>query len=70
MKTEVMEYMVWVVELAAGEFFGGDKTVAYKTLKDRGIWDLFVRNYDVTHTLGAGHILDDMREILQTRKAS
>jgi len=26
---DIMEYMVWVVELAAGEFFGGDKTLAY-----------------------------------------
>ncbi|MCL2193715.1 MAG: DUF3791 domain-containing protein [Treponema sp.] len=64
---DIMEYMVWVVELAAENFFGGDKTLAYRTLKDRGIWDLYVQNYDVTHTLGAEYVTDEIREILLAR---
>lgn len=66
--TETMEYLVWVIELAAAEFFGGDKTLAYRTLKDQGIWDLYVENYDVTHTLGASCIVDEIRDILIAKK--
>jgi len=56
-----MEYMVWVVEIAATEFFGGDKHEAYNSLKDIGIWDIYVNHYDVTHTLGAEVIRDEIR---------
>jgi len=66
--TEIMEYLVWVIELTADEFFDGNKTLAYRTLKDQGIWDMYVQNYDVTHTLGAGYIVDEIREILISQK--
>ena len=62
MSHEVMEYMVWVVEIAAREFFKKDKTSAYDALKKSGIWDLYVEHYDVTHTLGAEYLLEEMRE--------
>ena len=62
MSHEVMEYMVWVVEIAAREFFKKDKTAAYDALKKSGIWDLYVEHYDVTHTLGAEYLLEEMRE--------
>jgi hypothetical protein len=65
---EIMEYMVWVIELAANEFFNGDKTLAYKALKNQGIWDLFLQSYDVTHTLGASCIVEEIREILLAKK--
>ena len=29
MTLEMMEYVVWVIEIAANEFFNGDKTLAY-----------------------------------------
>ena len=67
--TEIMEYMVWVVELAAENIFNGDKSLAYKKLKDNGIWDLFIQSYDVTHTLGASCIIDEIKEILLAKKA-
>jgi len=66
--TEIMEYLVWVVELASDEFFGGDKTLAYRTLKEHGIWDFFVQNYDTTHTLGASCVMEEIREILLARE--
>ena len=66
--TEIMEYLVWIIELATNEFFNGNKTLAYNTLKDMGIWDLFVQNYDVTHTLGASYVMDEIREILLVKK--
>ena len=62
MSHEVMEYMVWVVEIAAREFFKNDKTSAYAALKKSGVWNLYVEHYDVTHTLGAEYLLEEMRE--------
>jgi hypothetical protein len=61
MTLEIMEYVVWVIEIAAREFFNNDKTVAYDTLKNCELWNLYVDHYDTTHTLGAEYILDEMR---------
>jgi len=62
MNLEVMEYVVWVIEIAAREFFGGDKTIAYQTLKNSKLWNLYTAHHEVTHTLGSNYILDEMRE--------
>jgi hypothetical protein len=62
MSLETMEYVVWVIEIAAREFFGGDKTAAYDTLKNSGLWGLYTEHYETTHTLGSEYILDEMRE--------
>jgi hypothetical protein len=61
MTFEVMEFIVWVVEITAREFFNGDKTAAYDTLKKSGIWDLYIDHYDTTHTLGAEYLLAEIR---------
>ena len=60
--SEIMEYMVWVVELVSSEFFLRDKTVAYLTLKECGLWDIYVDHFDITHTLGKESLLDEIRE--------
>jgi len=65
---EIMEYLVWVIELAAVEIFDGDKSLAYKSLKETGVLDLFSQHYDVTHTLGAQYILNEIREIISVRE--
>ena len=62
MSFDIMEYMVWVVEIASAEFFNKDKTAAYDALKSSGLWDIYVEHYDVTHTLGAEYLLDEMRK--------
>jgi len=62
MNSDIMEYVVWVIEIAAREFFDGDKTVAYDVLKNSDLWDLYTEHYEVTHTLGSEYILDEMRE--------
>ena len=62
MSTQVMEYVVWVIEIAARELFGGDKTTAYNTLKNSELWSLYTDHYDVTHTLGSEYLLNEMRE--------
>ena len=67
-KTEIMEYLVWIIELASNEYFNGNKTLTYNTLKNTGIWDLFIQNYEVTHTMGANYVMDEIREILLVKK--
>ncbi len=62
MSREVMEYMVWVVELVAVEFFQNDKTAAYHALKSSGLWDIYINHYDTTHTLGKEYLVDEIRE--------
>ena len=62
MSFDVMEFMVWVVEIAAINFFNKDKTEAYDALKKSGLWDIYVEHYDVTHSLGAEYLLEEMRE--------
>ena len=65
--TEIMEYMVWVVELVAHEFFSGDKFYTYNVLNEQGIWDLYIENYDITHSLSANNIIMEIRDILTAK---
>lgn len=67
MSLETMEYMVWVIDIAAKEFFKGDKTAAYNAMKDSGIWNLYVETYDTTHTLGKEYITDEIKEYFTKR---
>ena len=62
MTLDVMEFMVWVVEIAAVKFFKKDKTAAYDALKKSGLWDIYVEHYDVTHSLGPEYLLEEMQE--------
>jgi hypothetical protein len=64
---EIMEYMVWVVEITARKFFNNDKGAAYRALHECGIWDLYVEHYDVTHTLGAEVILDEIKNSITSK---
>ena len=66
MKLEIMEYIVWIIEIAAREFFNKDKTIAYDTIKNCDLWNLYTDDYDVTHTLGSEYILEEMREFFKT----
>jgi hypothetical protein len=65
MNKATMEYMVWVVEIIAIKFFRGDKSAAYGAMHRSGLWDIYVENYDTTHTLGADYILDEAEDILR-----
>lgn len=62
MTLEVMEYMVWVVEITAAEFFKSDKTAAYDALKNSGLWDIYVEHYETTHTLGREYLINEIKE--------
>jgi len=59
---EIMEYMVWVVEITAAEFFKKDKTAAYDALVESGLWEIYTDHYDTTHTLGKEYLTDEIRE--------
>lgn len=61
---DVMEYMVWLIEIVSSSFFNNNKALAYKMLKEYGIWRLYIQNYDVTHTLSVSYILHEIQEIL------
>ena len=60
--TDIMEYMVWVIEITAIEFFEKDKTAAYNALQSSGLWDIYVEHYDTTHTLGKEYLINEIRE--------
>ena len=62
--TEIMEFMVWVVELVAHDLFEGDKCYAFNVLNEQGIWDLYVENYEITHSLSAKSIIMEIKDIL------
>ena len=59
---DIMEYMVWVVEIVAIELFNRDKNAAYNALKKSGLWDIYIDHYDTTHTLGKEVLIDEVRE--------
>jgi hypothetical protein len=48
--------------MAASEFFHNDKASAYHSLKNSGLWDIYVSHYDTTHTLGKEYLLEEIRE--------
>ena len=64
---DIMEYMVWVVEIVAAEFFGRDKSAAYTALKENGLWDIYIDHYDTTHTLSQEYLLEEIRDYLLER---
>jgi len=64
---ETTEFIIWVIEIAAREFFDNDKTIAYNVLKDTGILNTYADTYDVTHTLSATYITDEIRNILKSK---
>jgi len=66
--TEIMEYMIWVVELISNEFFNGDKTYTYRVLNEQGIWSTYVQSYDITHTLSANNIIGEVRDVLTAKE--
>lgn len=59
---EIMEYMVWMVEIVATEFFANDKAAAYHTLRNSELWDIYVSHYDTTHSLGKEYLLNEIKE--------
>jgi len=62
MDINIMEYMVWVIEITSAEFFENDKTTAYINLKNSGLWDIYINSYDITHSLSKEYLIKEIRE--------
>ncbi|MCL2286789.1 MAG: DUF3791 domain-containing protein [Firmicutes bacterium] len=62
MSFNIMEYMVWVIENTATEFFNGNKTAAYESLKNSGLYQIYMDTYETTHTLGQEYLIEEVRE--------
>lgn len=65
MNGQQMEFLVWLIEKSARAFFEGDKCAAYAAFKDSKLLDFYVEHYDVSHTLGAECLLDEIRDWLK-----
>ena len=66
MTMDIMEHLVWIIEITAIEFFNGDKTKAYDTLKESGLYDIYIDHYETTHTLSREYLLNEIREHFTT----
>ena len=67
MTREIMEYMVWVVEITAREFYNNDKGAAYRALRESGIWNIYIEHYDVTHSMSKEVILEEIKGYLKIK---
>ena len=68
--TEIMEFMVWLVEIVSHQLFNGNKTAAYNKLRNSGLWDIYVKHYETTHTLGEEYLLNEIQEFLVKHETS
>ena len=68
MTIDVMEYLVWIIEITATEFFNGDKTAAYESLKSSGLYQLYLDSYETTHTLGREYLVEEIKEYFAVNK--
>jgi hypothetical protein len=57
-----LDFLIFVIELAADNFFGGKKKVAYLSLLNNGILDFYAKTYDTSHTLSESYLLNELSE--------
>jgi hypothetical protein len=62
MSPSVKDFLVYVIELCAERFFSGNKTLAYKQLKNTDLLSFYKDTYDTSHTLSSEYILEEIRE--------
>lgn len=62
MSIDVMEYIVWLIEIIATEFFNGNKVAAYEALTNSGLYHIYLNSYETTHTLGREYLIEEIRE--------
>jgi hypothetical protein len=62
MSPSVKDFLVYVIELCAERFFGGNKTVAYNNLKNTEQLSFYKETYDTSHTLPSEYILEEIKE--------
>ncbi|MCL2101615.1 MAG: DUF3791 domain-containing protein [Fibromonadales bacterium] len=62
MSPVVKDFLVYVIELCAERFFGGNKTAAYNNLKNSDLLSFYKDTYDTSHTLSSEYILEEIKE--------
>ena len=65
MSPNIKDFLVYVIELCAERFFGGNKTVAYNQLKNTDQLSFYKETYDTSHTLSSEYILEEIKEKFQ-----
>ena len=70
MDIETKDFLVYVIEICADEFFNGDKSLAYDTLKKHGLLDFYKETYDTSHTLSSAYILDEISEKIKMKRVT
>jgi hypothetical protein len=70
MTIEVKDFLVYLIELCSENFFNGDKSLAYSSLKKHGLLDFYKDTYDTSHTLSSGYILDEISEKLNIKRVA
>lgn len=64
---EIMEFMVWVLEVAAGSFFAGDRALAYNTIKKNDIWEAYINEFEAKKCLSAGAVCGELNKLLEEK---
>jgi len=64
----IAEFMVWLIELVAIEFYEGDRALAFKDLNDLKIWHHFVEKYEEKCSLNAEAITDEIGLMLGKKR--
>jgi hypothetical protein len=62
MTQTVKDFLVYIIELCAERFFLGNKSLAYKQLKNTNQIAFYEETYDTSHTLSSEYILEEIRE--------
>jgi hypothetical protein len=62
MTQTIKDFLVYIIELCAERFFNGDKSLAYKQLKDANQLLFYEETYDTSHTLSSEYILEEIKE--------
>jgi len=62
MTQTVKDFLVYIIELCAERFFNGNKSIAYKQLKNTSQILFYEETYDTSHTLSSEYILEEIRE--------
>jgi hypothetical protein len=62
MTQRVKDFLVYIIELCAERFFYGNKSLAYRQLKNTNQISFYEETYDTSHTLSSEYILEEIRE--------
>jgi hypothetical protein len=62
MSKETKDFIVFLINIVAEEFFSGRKDIAYARLEKAGLLSFYSDTFETSHTLGKEYILNEVRE--------